>query len=862
MTENGQCDFWAKTDEHAQPALSVRDHCINVGAVANQVAQYLSDSVKPLLPLGGVTLCALHDVGKISPGFQLKSPVWRKQWQENLHLSAPDQYEKFHATVSHHFLANLAGKPQNWLISIGGHHGTYKSNRARPRLRNVKDHPQLMSAKESLYQELTTLFGPIPEEVVEKCARLHWLTGLMIFSDWIGSNTEWFPLAETETLTLGTAKDRAHSALSTIGWHRRNVRPAKTFEAVFGFSPNPLQETLLKAADCRGLYIVEAPMGVGKTEAALALAHQRWTEGDEGGLYFALPTQLTSNRIHERITGFLDKIIEDSSTQALIHGNAKLRDDRITPLFATAPDTETKQLADEANQWFSDSRKSLLAPFGTGTIDQALMAVLPVRFAALRLFALSGKIVVIDEVHSYDPYTSALVDRAVKWLLGTGCTVVILSATLTAQRRTELVQAAGATETAPSSAYPLITKVAIGANESTSIEVPDTAPITKSIHIENTDVDNDKWIQTAITAAENGACVLIIRNTIAAAQETYKRLSADCRSGLGIQFGLIHSRFPQFQREISETLWTDQLGRSGKQRPKGAILVGTQVLEQSVDIDADLLITDSAPSDLILQRIGRLQRHNRVRPTGYEKPRCLILQTSVDWSDEPKLIRKQIGSSAFIYPPFALYQSAQVWAGITTLSLPDQIRTVLEASHQIPDYLPTGAQHFLDEFIMLTEEMKGSAWMNDVFNAPSVDDVEGSQTRWRMKPSAMVVLLRSKPIESDNSIELEFLNGEHHRFHPGYFDFKLARQLHLNAVRVPRYIVAEQLSLGIQPEWLSQHIPQSLLAIRPSDSTQCFLPNATESPAYDLYYREDLGLSHIRNEAVPFSTDMDDESWF
>jgi len=792
----------------------------------------------------------------------MKSEVWRDTWQSALSLSSPDQYERFHATVSHYFLSLNTPNPLNWLVSIGGHHGTYKSNRARPRLRNTKDQPALITGKEELLNELISIFGPLPTEPVEREARLHWFTGMMIFSDWIGSNTDWFPLHESTPLTLEIAINRAESALDHIGWNRSAVDPDRTFVELFGFAPNPLQAALLSAGDARGLYIVEAPMGIGKTEAALAFAYQRWTLGDESGLYFALPTQLTSNQIHERVSGFLESIVTESSTQALIHSNANLRDDRICPLFATEPDSDTRQQSNTANRWFSDSRKALLAPFGTGTIDQALMAVLPVKFAALRLFALAGKVVVIDEVHSYDPYTSAYVDRAVKWLLEAGSTVVILSATLTAHRRAELVAAAGATESDTSEAYPLITKVATGQLAAEHIPVSGVSSASKDITIEIMNLESEDWIQEAVIAAESGACVMIIRNTIASAQDTYHRLKSDCRDGHHIEFGLIHSRFPQFQREVGETKWTEKLGRSSDKRPKGAILVGTQVLEQSIDIDADLLMTDNAPTDLLLQRIGRLHRHNLIRPLGYQQPRCIVLQSSVDWNSTPKDIKKQIGASAFIYPPFALYQSIQIWNDIHTITLPAQIRPLLEATQVIHQQLPSGAQYFLDEYKEKQAQQQNAAWMNDVFNTPSKDDTEGAQTRWKMQATAMVVLLRSAPISEANKITLEFLNGEQHVHDSGRFDFKLARLLNLNAVRVPRYIVADQLRTGVQPGWLELHLSQGLLAISPSDCTTCILPHSTECPFYTLSYHPGQGLSYISNEAMPLSPDHNDEAWF
>ncbi len=392
--------------------------------------------------------------------------------------------------------------------------------------------------------------------------------------------------------------------------------------------------------DSPGLYIVEAPMGEGKTEAALAAAYQRWTTGDERGLYFALPTQLTSNRIHERLGRFLANASEAASSFVLAHGNAWLTDKRVSAILPSVAGKEEGAAA--ANLWFSDSRKALLAPFGVGTIDQALLSIVPARHSALRLFGLSGKVIVLDEIHSYDPYTSALIDRLVEWLLPLGCSVLILSATLTRARRAEIVAAAGAAESASSSAYPLITKVPTGSSVAETLEIPNASPRSLSIDIEHLPAASEGWLTRAVSAAESGACVLIVRNTIALAQETYRLARSRCRD-IGIRFGLLHSRFPQFQRDRNESDWMELLGPGNEGRPKGAILVGTQVVEQSVDIDADLLISDLAPTDLLLQRMGRLHRHERLRPVGFESARCLILQPEVDWEADRKRIIESLG---------------------------------------------------------------------------------------------------------------------------------------------------------------------------------------------------------------------------
>lgn len=852
-------DCWAKTDPvSGKPALTVRDHCLQVGAVAEQVRTLLPSACFHLVPEGMVTLAAAHDIGKISPGFQLKArPHWNFEG-----AAGSDFYEGNHSKVSQSHLGSaLATKPFDWVLAAGGHHGKYPS--ASGRLPRIKEGglewPTLLRTE--LLLELEAVFGELHASDIPKGPHVHWLTGFTTFADWIGSDTRWFPLAAGEALTdretPASARDSAAKAVADLGWHRREVHAGRAFGTLFPGvkSPRPLQEALIAAVDSPGLYIVEAPMGVGKTEAALAACYRRWTEGDERGLYFALPTQLTSNRIHERVSAFLDQVVSDPSTLALVHGNAWMNPDRVLTIQPTAGDVEG---AADLSDWYASGRKALLAGFGTGTIDQAIMSCLPVKHSALRLFALSGKVVIIDEVHSYDPYTSALVDRTVTWLLEVGCTVIVLSATLSAERRKSLVVAAGAEERDAPSAYPLITKVARSARhpEPVPVDAQDLPP--SRIRIEQ--ASDAIWHELA-AAAESGACVVIIRNTVALAQETYRRMKSLCRDR-GIDFGLLHSRFPRFQRDEDEATWMEKLGKGGEVRPNGCILVATQVIEQSVDIDADLLVTDLAPVDLILQRIGRLHRHQRPRPAGFEQPRCVVLMPEVDWDADGKSIQAALGPSAFVYPPFSLFQAARVISGLgaPTITLPHDIRPLVEESCRVVDPLPSGAAFWRGELAKLTDRMLRTATLSDPFHSPTEDDKEGTKTRWNDTPTALLVLLRRAPGAASSRID--FLNDESVPIHHGPFSYPLAIALHRNSVRVPRYLVRQVMAK--QPSWLGDHIQDAVLAVVPEGSTTCELVGCDGRPTYRLDYRADLGVSHIRNApAVPDGfLDPSEDGWF
>lgn len=824
---------WAKTDPiTGKPALTVRDHSLIATMVGAMILDNLPPACRMLAPKGTNALIGLHDIGKITPGFLRKATGSRfasvPGWQE----CCGD-----HSLVGQEFIASLRddGKPMTFALAIGGHHGRYPTTRVRNNLgkpggphEGGLTWPNVL--RHELLDEILRISGTLPACDLAIGPRLHWLTGLIVFCDWIASNTDWFPLnttAETtDTWTVESASNAASKAIELIGWHRRAVRTGLSFEESFGshtFQPNPLQQCVLGLVNKPGLYIIEAPMGVGKTEATLAAAYKRWTDGGERGLYFALPTQLTSNRIHLRISRFLQNIIADAHTvQTLVHGNAWLSEDRARAFSPSHTPGESSD-AQEACRWFASARKSLLAPFGTGTIDQALMAVLSAKHSALRLFALSGKVVVIDEVHSYDPYTSALVDRLVTWLLEVKCTVIILSATLTAARRKALVTAAGAAEPplpAPVP-YPMITKVV--SNQATHHAVP--GPPAKETHVRIKAIPahrDEEMLRHAATAASAGACVLIIRNTVALAQDTFLRMR-EALHGDHIEVGLVHSRFPHSRRMANEGRWTRLLGNQpDSSRPQGCILVATQVVEQSVDIDADLLFTDLAPTDLILQRLGRLHRHPRTRPAGYENAQAVLLIPDANWEEEDlKIVKSAIGPSAWVYPPISLYQAERLWKDIGAVSLPSDIRNLLETP--LPPNLPPAAAAFAKELDRGTADMISQAAHQDVFRSPSEDDKEGVQTRYNIKANALLVILDALPDRQ-----------------PPVFDYDLARHLHEHAARISRYRVSG--ALANQLPWFAAQIDNAILAVR-RPGTSLLDVHGQENLTCQIHYRDDLGIT-------------------
>jgi CRISPR-associated endonuclease/helicase Cas3 len=867
-------DCWAKTDPRTGlDVVSVEQHCLVVGHVAKVLFAQLSNNIKSHLPEGCISIVAAHDLGKLTPGFQLKAPAWK--FRDSIKkILLPDNLTTNHAIISQDHLQKGAREQGNkhssyWYVSTGGHHGSYPLG-FKPRVSMGLSEGglanQFSALRNELLHKLIETFGPLPTDSgkdKEEC--VHLLTGFTIFADWIGSNSDekWFPVSLG--FNPGGLEQRALDILKRLGWGKspkRGLSFGQLFNATNpnSFQPRPLQETLIDAADSQGLYIVEAPMGMGKTEAALSTAYKRWTQGQERGLYFALPTQLTSEKIHDRINKFLTNIVGEKDVQALVHGNAWLRDDNtkvLTPRFLEkeggTPENEHND-TEEVLHWFSGTRKALLAPFGTGTIDQALLAVLPARFAALRYFALAGKVVVIDEVHSYDPYVSALVDRLIHYLLKAGSTVIILSATLTARRRASLVAAAGGKEEKPTTAYPLVTKVA--ADSPTAQYFPVREKLEpKRIRLQHQYLKEENettyWSDVA-RHVEAGANVVIIRNSVSLAQQTFRLLKSLLTETVADErTGLLHSRFPRWQRTKNEDHWTGILGKDDSQRPNGSLLVSTQIVEQSVDIDADLLVTDLAPADLVLQRIGRLHRHVRNRPSGLEVPTCHLLHPETDWSGQTKEVKAALAPHGYIYPPLTLWQATTHLAKLTEIFLPGDIREILEDSSALvpPTECSPALKEFAEEYQRGVRVQAGTAKVRGVFNAVAIEDHEGRETRYNIQASSEVVLLAKKPTEQAGSITLNFQYGPPISFRLGEFSFPLAKALQLNSVRIPAYLVKNHIKSA--PEWLLQHLRQGVLAILPEDGTQLkIIPEADSK--YNLYYHPKTGLTH--KKAAPAET--------
>ncbi|MGV1099712.1 CRISPR-associated helicase Cas3' [Thiovibrio sp. JS02] len=787
--------FWAKTTADGAPGISVYEHMINVGCVARCIAEAAPELLKRFGLLSSLVgaLAALHDLGKISPGFQQKC----EQWLIANHLATAAKNgnwvggtETDHGRASHAAIQDFlleVGCARNAAMHIatvlGAHHGRIKF---RPEPRGIR--PPLIAP---LSEERSGIdwqaerllcagkvwdyFGvqEAPAGLTEDAVAIWWLAGLTTVADWIGSDERFFsPIAESnDSDPLVCAKE----AIGAIGLIPPAIVPGLSFEQLFDFTPNDMQAKTLAAITGPGVYVIEAPMGMGKTEAALGAAYQLLAAGKASGIYFALPTQATSNRIHLRLNEFLNRIAPTSGASRLIHGNSWLMNSEFREYQPARNASEkTENDARSGRDWFASTKRALLAPFGVGTVDQALLGVVAAKHFFVRHFALAGKVVIIDEVHSYDVYTGALVDILIKMLERLGCTVIILSATLTGKRRTQILANSEDSNTPETQSYPLIT----GRTEQSPFPpVSATPPASKKIMLEF--VKPDTALDDAIAVASAGGTVIWICNTVDAAQQQFLRLQQ--QAGSRFKLGLLHARMIFSHREKREEEWMQRLGKDGANRG-GSILVSTQVVEQSVDLDADLLITELAPTDMLLQRLGRLWRHEREgRPVA--APRVCVIEEEKMLGEllemPPKATVSALGGKARVYAPYVLLRTLEVWQKQTDgITIPGQIRELIEQTYCDRDDEPESWQQLYNEWFGTDSAKKFKAQMSTNIWQPALNDQEGVQTRLNELPTISLILCMEHSKDHAHCVDgsIAHFNGE--------FSYETARALHRNLVRM------------------------------------------------------------------------------
>lgn len=493
------------------------------------------------------------------------------------------------------------------------------------------------------------------------------LTGLVVIADWLASNSEQFPLAQVdddaERLRAGLDIDLTSPwQAAPLLMDQVDERLRNRFDWPDTFSARPVQRATAERAlteEVPLLTIIEAPTGEGKTEAALLTAEILAARTGAGGVMVAAPTMATADGLFQRVLAWANNASPENTVTSMFLGHSKAhlnqtysalrrrsRADRShadldqeayseiatdEPAITTSPSGQTQSTRPRgdviASEWLSGRRKGILSTFCVGTVDQVLFLALQARYSMLRHVGLAGKVIVIDEVHAYDAYMSEYLAMALTWLARYRVPVVLLSATLPEAQRTHLIDAYRSelhVEPMPSLStdYPAITTVTATSVQSQAVSAaPEDLLVTTALVPD----DVTELLPRLRDALADGGCVLLICNTVRRAQEAYTTLLAEWPQDVELH----HAAFVASARATKEAALRAALGPSahrGNGRPWRRIVVATQVAEQSLDIDVDLLISDIAPMDLLIQRIGRLHRHTR--PTTDRPP---VLQAPQLW---------------------------------------------------------------------------------------------------------------------------------------------------------------------------------------------------------------------------------------
>jgi len=423
------------------------------------------------------------------------------------------------------------------------------------------------------------------------------------------------------------------------------------------------------------------------------------SQGLAKGLYVALPTMATSNSMYERLVKSYRALFSPHAQPSLVlaHGARELSDDFVASVALSSQLADSNYDKDESsasaycNAWLADSRKkALLADVGVGTIDQALLAVLPARHQSLRLLGLSDKILLVDEVHAYDPYMQRLLTALLEAHARQGGSAILLSATLPQNMRGTLAAsfAAGLSAVSPSLSargYPLVTQCSVEGVSETVVATRES--VRRHVSVQRLDNEAQALEQIRL-AVQAGRCICWIRNTVKDARSAFSMLQQQSWMP-GDTLTLFHSRFAMVDRQVIEQ---DVLARFGKTsedaQRAGQVLIATQVVEQSLDLDFDEMISDLAPVDLLIQRAGRLQRHNR-NQQGVVDEQAVDLRPQASLSllaPDPEQVVDSVWLKILLPGTQAVYPNVgQLWLTLNVLleqqgfAMPEDARHLIEA---------------------------------------------------------------------------------------------------------------------------------------------------------------------------------------
>ena len=727
-------------------------------------------------------LLALHDIGKFARKFQAKAPIHYPDCFDDDPASLAAYYDhgagglRLFDVAAEAFKLPGGTRRHRWrpLISaVTGHHGAPPEPRVSDSMTTLRGSdfgPAGIEAAREFIRQVHALLAP-PNDIPMMDSR-HMrsasfaVAGLAVLADWVGSNQEWFPYArpgQSLESYWNCARKRAQRAVSDAGVLPAAAGDNLDYRELIGemAAPSPMQEWARDVELPAGpaLFMIEDETGSGKTEAALMLAHRLIASGAADGLYVALPTMATANAMFDRLAGAYRHLFagDTEPSIALAHGARDMhagfraamsrggRDER--PYSDTGASDEASETTASAAcaAWIADDRRrTFLADAGAGTIDQALLAVLPSRHQSLRLLGLMRRVLILDEVHAYDAYMRREMERLLEFQAGLGGSAILLSATLPRATRERLTDAfaqglgVDCEDDGLGMDYPMATICAADARSATSVSGRPARARTLPVRFLRS---SDEALDEVVRAARTGKAVLYLRNTVDDALDAHAELKARDLEPL-----VFHARFAladrlNIERRIVRTFGkrsTDE-ERTDKDR-NGKVLIATQVVEQSLDLDFDVLVTDLAPIDLLIQRAGRLWRHDHRDREG--RPELLVVAPEpVDEADE-EWFGRAFPRGRYVYPDHArLWLTARTLQDFRAIDSPDGLRALIEAVYgddaeaTIPDGLlasrieadgRAGAEQSIANYNVL-DFTRGymrdaGAWDSDVRTPTRLDD--------------------------------------------------------------------------------------------------------------------------------------------
>ncbi|MDO5603767.1 MAG: CRISPR-associated helicase Cas3' [Paracoccus sp. (in: a-proteobacteria)] len=673
MTESYISDWPGKSAQVPDgPCHPAAYHMLDVAAVAEVLIEPFGfpEPLRDAL----ILLTALHDLGKIGAGFRAMLQTGTRQiWR---HWEMTEVYLFQHDDDLMAGILGGRGTVRKQLYSAAaGHHGR------PPTLSKLDDHrlleqsgPEAARDAPALIKAFAALWPAASLDGISTARAKElgwWLAGFVSAADWIGSNTEWFaPVAAGPDLGdyLDAAREAAPTAVRLAGLDA----PHPSDKPLFDFTLRPMQAACAGIGIPAGqtLAIIEDETGSGKTEAALILAQRMMLAGKGRGIYFALPTTATADAMFSRARKLVSAMFDGPPSLTLAHGRAELSDEyRALRAPRNSPTDEPV-----CTDWLADNRRrALLGNVGVGTIDQALLSVLPTRFNTLRHFGLSSKILIVDEVHEMGtPYMATTLAQLLRAHRAAGGSAILLTATLPLDQRAALLDAWGAGDDGDAS-YPALTMAGGAARrdfaQTTGAKGPVTAQRVASV---------DEAVTLLADAAARGAGCVWVRNAVDDAIAGVQALR-----DAGVAADLLHARFTLSDRLTHEGTALSRFGRDGQGRA-GRVLVATQVVESSLDLDFDVMLSDLAPMAALIQRAGRLWRHMDLRPRDRRPvpaPVLHVLSPDPAEVEDDRWLHRVLDRGGWVYPLDLQWRTAQVLFDRGQIDAPSGLRDLIETAH-------------------------------------------------------------------------------------------------------------------------------------------------------------------------------------